>query len=86
MENKQFKEELKNHIGTDLDRLLEEIAVMPCEDMVDDFIEGSGMHNLNTQLKKWFAVVNSQGIIAYFGEKSEAFRFRLDYINRIINN
>lgn len=35
--------------------------------------------------KGWFAVSNDEGIIAYFGSEVDAFRFRLDYINRKLN-
>jgi hypothetical protein len=85
MKNKQFEHELNNHIGADLDSLLSEISVMTCEEMIDSFEEEDKMYNLNTQLKNWFAVVNSQGIIAYFEEEAEAYKFRLDYISRIMN-
>lgn len=33
----------------------------------------------------WFAVSNDEGIIAYFREESDAFRFRLAEINRKLN-
>lgn len=34
----------------------------------------------------WYAVVNDDdGIIAYFANEPDAFRFRLDYINRKLN-
>ena len=33
----------------------------------------------------WHAVVNDYGIIAYFFDEADAFRFRLDYINRQLN-
>ena len=33
----------------------------------------------------WFAVVNEEGIIAYFGKEKHAFKFRLDYINNELN-
>ena len=36
-------------------------------------------------LKDWFAVSNNEGIIAYFGREDDAYMFRLDYINRILN-
>ena len=85
MRNEQFKTELKRHSGRDIDQLFEEISVMNCDDMADNFDEGSEMHILNTRLRSWYAVVNSQGIIAYFGEEAEAYKFRLDYISRIMN-
>ena len=33
----------------------------------------------------WFAVANDEGIVAYFGQESDAFRFRLAEINRVLN-
>jgi hypothetical protein len=33
----------------------------------------------------WYAVTNDEGIVAYFGNESDAFRFRLSEINRIMN-
>ncbi len=33
----------------------------------------------------WYAVANTEGIIAYFGNESDAFRFRLAEINRELN-
>ncbi len=68
-----------------LDDLLQEITVLPVEDMIDDFIEGDEMYTLNTLLKGWFAVANEEGIIAYFGTQDEAFSYRLNYINRVLN-
>ena len=68
-----------------LDELLEEVTVMPCSDMVDNFVEGEPLHNLNSILDGWYAVDTPIGIIAYFGNEVEAFRFRLDIINRILN-
>ena len=57
-----------------LEDLLEEVSVMPPGDWTnDDGPDG------------WFAVCNDHGIIAYFWDEADAFRFRLDYINRILN-
>jgi hypothetical protein len=33
----------------------------------------------------WWAVANEDGIVAYFGAESDAFRFRLAEINRALN-
>lgn len=33
----------------------------------------------------WHAVANNDGIVAYFGNISDAYRFRLNEINRILN-
>lgn len=35
--------------------------------------------------KDWYAVSNDDGIIAYFAEEKDAFRFRLEKINQILN-
>jgi hypothetical protein len=72
--NKQFAETQENLKDKSLDELLEEISVL---DEWDNQTKG---------LEGWFAVTTDLGIIAYFGEESEAFRFRLDYINRILNS
>ena len=39
----------------------------------------------NTILKDWYAVSNKKGIVAYFGNGKDAFRFRLSEINRKLN-
>jgi len=57
-----------------LDELLERVSVFPPDGWEND--EGP---------KGWWAVGNDQGIIAYFGQESDAFRFRLDYINGLLN-
>jgi len=70
--------------GFDLDELCDEISVMSCDDMADDF--QNNLTNVNILLKGWYAVVSDLGIIAYFAEEKEAFRYRLEYINRILND
>lgn len=57
-----------------LDDLLEEISV-----------HAPGMWENDLGPPNWFAVSNSDGIIAYFGNEVDACRFRLDYINRKLN-
>ena len=60
---------------TTLSELLEAIDVIP-----------PGMwENELSDLLDWWAVTNEVGIIAYFGNEVDALRFRLDYINRILN-
>jgi hypothetical protein len=54
--------------------LLEDISVMEY-----------GMWENDLGPKGWYAVCGSEGIIAYFQDSADAFRFRLDYINRILN-
>lgn len=36
-------------------------------------------------LESWYTVSNPHGIIAYFGDESDALRFRLSEINRELN-
>jgi hypothetical protein len=58
-----------------LDELLEDVAV--------DF---PGVWQNDTGPKDWYAVSTADdGIIAYFYSEADAFRFRLDYINRKLN-
>ena len=71
--NLQFNETKKNLEGRTLDELCEEISV------IDEW------ENKTTGLEGWFAVASDLGIIAYFGCEKEAYYFRLDYINRIMN-
>ena len=72
--NLQFEETKENLKGKTLDELFEEISVL------DEW------ENQTTGLDGWFAVATDLGIIAYFGNDTEAYKFRLDYINRIVNS
>lgn len=63
-------------ITKSLDDLLEEWAVMA---------PGMWENDNSPTLGDWWAVSNNDGIIAYFGEEKDAFRFRLSEINRILN-
>ena len=77
--NKQFKTTRKNLKCMTLNELLEEISVQEIDE------ECAQLNNINS-LIGWFGVVTDLGIIAYFGNDVEAYRFRLDYINRILNS
>lgn len=67
--------QLKNRLrGYTLDELLDEIAVM-----------GPGMAPVQKEMEDWSAVTTDEGIVAWFGEEAEAFRYRLDLINQILN-
>ena len=57
-----------------IDELLEDISVL------DEW-----ENEISEILKGWYAVANTEGIIAYFSREQDAFMFRLDYINRILN-
>lgn len=60
----------------DIEELLEDISVI---------FPGVWDNEQSTTLGDWYAVANDEGIIAYFGNEKDAFMFRLDYINRILN-
>jgi len=69
---------MKDLKGLSLDELLEEVQVQEIDEEVAEMNNTNGIFG-------WFAVVNDKGIIAYFGSEKDAFRFRLDYINQILN-
>lgn len=59
----------------DLDTLLEVIAV-----------DAPGLWENDIGPKDWWAVSHAdRGIVAYFERENDAFRFRLDWINRLLN-
>ncbi len=60
-----------------LDEMLDRWTVHEC----DEINETLGI----SILPGWFAVSNHDGVIAYFGNESDAFRFRLSEINRELN-
>jgi len=72
-----FETTKQNLKGSDIDSLLEEIQVL----------EPHTWGNLvSKSLSEWWAVTTDLGIIAYFGCELDAHRFRIDYINRIMNS
>lgn len=64
----------KDNMKKDLDTLLEDWQVM------DPL-----MWENNDGPKGWYAVCNTDGIVAYFGKEEDALRFRLSEINRALN-
>lgn len=80
-ENQEWRD--KNFLT--LDELLDEVTVMTCDEMVDDFKESEKMFQINTLLSGWFAVADVSGINAYFSTEKEAYAYRLFLINRVIN-
>lgn len=58
----------------DLEELLEEWCVME-----------PGLWENETGPKGWYAVSNDEGIVAYFGKEGDAYKFRIDKINQILN-
>ncbi len=58
-----------------LEELLESVSVM-----------GPGQWENEDGPREWYAVCTDEcGIIAYFMDSASAFRFRLDYINCLLN-
>ncbi len=57
-----------------LDELLQVVSVM-----------APGSWENDAGPKDWYAVCNDDGIIAYFQDERAAYRFRLDYINGLLN-
>lgn len=57
----------------DLDSMLEEISIQTADEVDGKHIEG------------WFAVVDCNGINAYFSTEKEALAYRLFLINRVLN-
>lgn len=57
------------------------------EDLLEDISVLDEWENETSEiLKGWYSVANKKGIIAYFGDETDAYMFRLDYINKILNN
>lgn len=75
MNNKQFKSIQQRLDGLSLDELLEEISVQ----------QPGQYENDTSDILQWYAVSTDEGIVAYFGEEAEAFGYRLNLINRILN-
>ena len=57
----------------DLDELLQEVSIMEANEVPENNIEN------------WFAVVDTDGINAYFSTVTEALAYRLFLVNRILN-
>jgi len=59
-----------------LEELLETISVLP---------PGMWENEQTATLGSWFAVCTENGIVAYFMDEADAYRFRLDQINLRLN-
>lgn len=56
------------------------------DELLDDWnVHAPGMWENEEGPKDWYAVSNTDGIVAYFGKESDALRFRLAEINRALN-
>jgi len=71
-----------------LDKLKEEYHNYGIEDLLGEFQveEVNEFETVPDGLKDWFAVSCSIGVIAYFMDVQDACRFRIDYINTILNS
>lgn len=54
-------------------------------DLLDDIRVEWDIQVENVNLDGWYGVSTTDGIIAYFSNETDALRFRLDYINQILN-
>ncbi len=68
--------EIEDECGDSLEDLLALITV---------YGPGEWENDLGEQLEDWYAVADEAGIIAYFINEKDAFRFRLDLINIRLN-
>lgn len=48
-------------------------------------VHDPGMWENDDGPEGWYAVSNHQGIVAYFHDENDAYRYRLDQINRDLN-
>jgi hypothetical protein len=81
---KQFESCAKwmlDHCNDDqiFNHLCDELSVMAVAEL------DSLCYEDNPMIESWFAFCNTDGIIAYFGDETEAFVYRLDYMDRIVN-
>lgn len=56
------------------------------DELLEDWsVNAPGMWDNDQGPKDWYAVSNTDGIVAYFGDEASAFRYRLAEINRELN-
>lgn len=76
----------------DLSMLLDDISVIECDEMnialsiahdAENPNDIGGAHHPHPA--GWYGVCDEEGVIAYFQREVDAFRFRLDLINRRLN-
>jgi hypothetical protein len=59
---------------------------MPLDDLLEKWhVHEPDMWENEEGPKGWYAVSNNDGIVAYFGNEVDAFRWRLDMINKELN-
>ena len=55
-------------------------------ELLDDWsVMEPGMWENDDGPEGWYAVTNTDGIVAYFATEADAYRWRLDMINRELN-
>lgn len=64
--------------GKSLDEMLDEISV---GDVDEEHAQLNNVHGL----MGWFYVADTKGVNTYFSTEKEAFHYRLDLINRVLN-
>lgn len=55
------------------------------DDLLERWIVLDEWDNSVTGLDGWYAVASDDGIVAYFGNRADAYRWRLAMINRELN-
>ncbi len=56
------------------------------EELLEDWsVMEPGLWENEAGPKDWFAVANTDGIVAYFRDEKDAFAYRLDKINQYLN-
>jgi hypothetical protein len=75
-----------------LDQLLDDISVLECDEMnVALSVAHDATHSDDTggahhpHPPGWYGVCDDDGVRAYFHNQTDAFRYRLDLINRRLN-
>lgn len=63
------------------------IKIVTLDDALDEFdvLEPGLLDSEICEFQDWFAVTNSDGIIAVFAYQDDALRFRLNEVNRMLN-
>jgi hypothetical protein len=70
----QNNQKFQKENSLNMDELLAEVSIMEADEVENKNLEG------------WYAVVDTDGINAFFSTEKEALAYRLFLINRILND
>lgn len=73
--------DLEAYKGKDLNELLEVVSVMETTLQWKDEVTGEV-----NDMFLYGVVTDNEGFVAYFPNEKEAFRYRLSFINRVLND